>query len=53
MKARASMARMKPVLAHPASAPAPKIIYTKRPTVGPSLTLKQRQTPGIGLGLGF
>jgi hypothetical protein len=44
-----SMGRTKPILRHAASSPAPKIINTTRP----SLTLKQRQVPGLGLGLGF
>lgn len=57
MKSSAPKSGMKPVLQYPASAPAKKIIYTGPSTMarapGPSLSLKQQQVPGIGLGLGF
>lgn len=43
------MGKTKPILAHPASAPAIPIRYTARP----SMTLKQAQTPHIGLNLGL
>lgn len=54
MKRGPKMGTMKPVLAHAAPFPAPKIIYTQRPTrnPGPSLNQQQRMVPGLGLGMG-